>query len=245
MFHTLTAMVSLTAQREEITFPKTLACNDFYWNDPRGGFDKPMGHIQLLEYMSGQTLEGEVSDWLPPALVPDVFANAMAERMLSMLVISEDLPVPDNRVRLTQDGRISLDYEHNNLEGHERLVKTLCESLDGFVDHAHPISQHHFQLDSLLPLYGTAHQCGTTRFGADPASSVLDPWCKAHELDNLYVTDSSVFCSSAAVNPTLTIVANGLRVGDHLKARLGAADPAPAKAGASAKPAHKADEALA
>jgi choline dehydrogenase-like flavoprotein len=173
-----------------------------------------------LEYMSGQTLEGEVSDWLPAALVPNAFSNALAARMLSMLVISEDLPMAENRVRLAEDGRIVLEYTHNNLEGHERLVRTLCDSLDGFVDHAHPISQHHFHLDSLLPLYGTAHMCGTTRFGTDPKSSVLDPWCKAHELDNLYVTDASVFCSSAAVNPTLTIVANAMRVGDHLKERL-------------------------
>jgi len=222
MFHTLTAMVSLTARAARVEFPKTLAVNDFYWRDPRGGFDMPMGHIQLLEYMSGQTLEGQVSDWLPPALVPSVLANAAAARMLSMLVISEDLPLPDNRVRVTPDGRLHLDYEHNNLEGHERLVKTLAESLAGFVDHAHPISQHHFQLDSLLPLYGTAHQSGTVRFGADPKSSVLDPWCKAHELDNLYVVDTSFFVSSAQVNPTLTTVANALRVGDHLIERLGA-----------------------
>ncbi|OIQ63685.1 6'''-hydroxyparomomycin C oxidase [mine drainage metagenome] len=79
MFHTLTAMVSLTAAPVDVTFPKTQAVNDFYFNDPRGGFDTPMGHIQLLEYMSGQTLEGEVSDWLPPALVPDVFAGALAQ----------------------------------------------------------------------------------------------------------------------------------------------------------------------
>jgi len=222
MFHTLTAMVSLTARAAQVEFPKTLAVNDFYWRDPRGGFDKPMGHIQLLEYMSGQTLEGQVSDWLPPALVPSALANAAAARMLSMLVISEDLPLPDNRVRVTPDGRLHLDYEHNNLEGHERLVKTLAESLAGFVDQAHPISQHHFQLDSLLPLYGTAHQSGTVRFGAEPQSSVLDPWCKAHELDNLYVVDTSFFVSSAQVNPTLTTVANAMRVGDHLIERLGA-----------------------
>ena len=213
MFHTLTAMVSLTARDVDVTFPKTLAVNDFYWGDPAGGYDKPMGHIQLLEYMSGQTLEGQVSDWLPPALVPDTIANAMAERMLSMLVISEDLPLPENRVRLTPDGRLNLDYTYNNLEGHERLVAKLKDSLDGFVDHAHPISQHHFQFDTLLPLYGTAHQAGTIRFGKDPATSVLDPWCKAHELDNLYVTDTSFFPSIAAVNPTLTVVANALRVG--------------------------------
>jgi choline dehydrogenase-like flavoprotein len=222
MFHTLTAMVSLTGRQAAVTFPKTLAVNDFYWADPRGGFDLPMGHIQLLEFMSGQTLEGEVSDWLPPALVPDIFAEAAAERMLSMLVISEDLPDPENRVRATPDGRLHLDYQHNNLEGHERLVKTLRESLTEFVDHAHPISQHHFQLDTLIPIYGTAHQLGTVRFGDDPKSSVLDRWCKAHELDNLYVTDTSFFVSSAAVNPTLTTVANAMRVGDHLIERLGA-----------------------
>jgi len=222
MFHTLTAMVSLTAAPLEVTFPKTLAVNDFYFRDPRGGFDYPMGHIQMLEYMSGQTLEGQVSDWLPPALTPDVLTNALAQRLLSMLVISEDLPMPDNRVTVTPDGRLRLAYQHNNLEGHERLVRTLKESLDGFVDHAHPISQHHIQFDSLLPLYGTAHQCGTVRFGADPASSVLDPWCKAHDLDNLYVVDTSFFVSAAAVNPTLTTVANAMRVGDHLIERLGA-----------------------
>ncbi|MDR3509454.1 MAG: GMC family oxidoreductase [Caulobacteraceae bacterium] len=221
-FHTLTAMVSLTLGPLDTTFPKTLAVNDFYYKDPRGGFDLPMGHIQMLEYMSGQTLEGQVSDYLPPALVPDVIMNAMAHRMLSFLVISEDLPMPENRVRLGADGRINLDYTHNNLEGHQRLVKTLDAALDGFVDHRHPISQHRFDLGSLLPLYGTAHQVGTTRFGHDPQNSVLDDNCKAHELDNLYVVDSSFFVSSAAVNPTLTIVANAMRVGDHLKERLGA-----------------------
>jgi choline dehydrogenase-like flavoprotein len=222
MFHTLTAMVSLTAAHCDITFPKTLAVNDFYWKDPAGGFDYPMGHIQLLEYMSGQTLVGEISDWLPPALVPGPLAGAIASRLLSMLVISEDLPKPENRVRLTPDKRIVLEYEHNNLEGHQRLVRVLEASLAGFIDHAHPISQHHFQLDSLLPLYGTAHQCGTVRFGADAKSSVLDPWCKAHELDNLYVTDTSFFVTAGAVNPTLTTVANAMRVGDHLIERLGA-----------------------
>jgi len=244
MFHTLTAMVSVTADPVAVTFPKTLAVNDFYWGDPSGGYDLPMGHIQLLEYMSGQTLEGQVSDWLPPGLVPDVISEALAERMLSMLVISEDLPLPQNRVRLSPDGRINLDYAYNNLEGHERLVGKLKASLDGFVNHAHPVSQHHLQFDSLLPLYGTAHQAGTIRFGKDPAASVLDPWCKAHQLDNLYVTDTSFFPSVGAVNPTLTLVANALRVGDHLIERLGARTPA-AKAARVARPrAHKAGEAL-
>jgi choline dehydrogenase-like flavoprotein len=222
MFHTLTAVVSLTAAPLDTTFPKTLAVNDFYWGDPKGGYDLPMGHIQTLEYMSGQTLEGQIAEILPPALVPDVLTDALASRMLSFLVISEDLPLPDNRVRLGSDGRIFLDYAYNNLEGHNRLVQKLDAALDGFVDRKHFISQHHFQFDSLLPLYGTAHMNGTARMGTDPQSSVVDPGCKAHEVDNLYVVDSSVFCSAAAVNPTLTIVANAMRVGDRLKARLGA-----------------------
>jgi choline dehydrogenase-like flavoprotein len=222
VFHTLTAVVSLTLSPQESQFPKTLAANDFYWRDPRGGFDFPMGHVQLLEYMSGETLEGQISQYLPPALAPNFAFEALASRLLSFLVISEDLPDPNNRVRVTPDGRIFLDYTHNNLEGHERLVKTLIAALDGFVSHAHPISQHHMQFSSLLPLYGTAHQAGTVRFGKDPASSVLDANCKAHELDNLYVVDTSFFVTSAAVNPTLTTVANAMRVGDHLKARLGA-----------------------
>ncbi len=226
MFHTLTAMLSLSPRKVEVTFPKTLAVNDFYFGDPRGGFDKPMGHIQLLEYMTGQTLEGEISDWLPPALVPGALAGAVAERLLSMLVISEDLPMAENRVRLGGDGRLILDYQHNNLEGHDRLVDALCASLEGFAEQAHAISQHRLELHSLLPLYGTAHQLGTVRFGADPKTSVLDPWCKAHDLDNLYVVDTSFFVSSAAVNPTLTTVANAMRVGDHLIERLGAKAPA-------------------
>jgi choline dehydrogenase-like flavoprotein len=222
VFHTLTAMVSLTLEPMGCFFPKTLAVNDFYWKDPRGGFDWPMGHIQMLEYMTAQTLEGQISQYLPPALAPSFLFEAAAERLMSFLVISEDLPDPDNRVRLSADGRIFIDYRHNNLEGHQRLVQALCGALDGFVSHAHPISQHHLEFSSLLPLYGTAHQAGTVRMGKDPASSVLDPWCKAHELDNLYLVDTSVFVTSAAVNPTLTAVANAMRVGDHLKERLGA-----------------------
>jgi choline dehydrogenase-like flavoprotein len=222
VFHTLTAMVSLTLAPLDSQFPKTLAVNDFYWRDPRGGFDWPMGHIQMLEYMSGQTLEGQVSNYLPPAFAPSFLFDAVAQRLLSFLVISEDLPDPDNRVRLGKDGKIFVDYTHNNLEGHERLVKTLSGALDGFVSHTHPVSQHRLEFSSLLPLYGTAHQAGTARMGADAAASVVDPMCKAHELDNLYIVDTSFFVTSSAVNPTLTVVANAMRVGDHLKARLAA-----------------------
>ena len=100
-------------------------------------------------------------------------------------------------------------------------MKKLDHALDSFMADE-GLLRHHFQVTKMLPLYGTAHMCGTTRFGTDRKTSVLDVNCKAHELDNLYVTDASVFPSSAALNPTLTIVANAWRVGRHLSERLGA-----------------------
>jgi choline dehydrogenase-like flavoprotein len=221
MFHTLTAVVSVTLAQVEVDFPKTLGINDFYWGEPDGSYDKPMGHIQLLEHMSGKTLEGQVAEYLPPGTLPAFFPSLLASRMLSFLCISEDLPARDNRVTVDDIGHITLAYEHNNMAGHERLVKRLDWALDRFSDHKHPISQHHFQMSSLLPIYGTAHQCGTLRFGDNPEGSVLDAWNRTHEIDNLYVTDSSFFPSSSAVNPTLTIVANAMRVAEHLKERLG------------------------
>jgi choline dehydrogenase-like flavoprotein len=232
MYHSLSAVISLTIAPITVSFPKTLGVNDFYWGEPDGSYDKPMGHIQLLEHMSGQTLEGQLADVIPPSMIPDSLAEYYAHHMLALLVISEDLPRADNRVTLDRKGRIHLAYEHNNMDGHHRLVHRLDHALSSFSDHRHHISQHHFQLSTLLPIYGTAHQCGTVRFGNDARSSALDPWCKAHDLDNLYVVDSSFFVSSAAVNPTLTIVANAIRVAEHLKDRLGpaAADPSPSMA---------------
>ena len=220
MFHTMSAVVSVTATRFDAPFPKTMCVNDFYWNDPSGGYDLPMGHIQLLEHMDGHVLEGQVEEeGIPPFVIPDFISEAAAERMLAFLCISEDLPDPNNRVRVV-DGKIHLDYTFGDHEGHLRLVRKLDDALARYEHGGASLLRHHFQVAKMLPLYGTAHMCGTARFGVDPRTSVLDPMCKAHEIDNLYVTDSSCFASSGAVNPTLTIVANAMRVGDHLKTRM-------------------------
>jgi choline dehydrogenase-like flavoprotein len=124
-------------------------------------------------------------------------------------------------VTVEPDGQIRLSYTFDDLEAHNRLVKKLERGIDGFVTGHHIIRGHHFAVDELLPLYGTAHQCGTLRFGTDPTRSVLDRNCKAHGVDNLYAVDSSFFVSSSAVNPTLTIVANALRVAAHVRALPG------------------------
>lgn len=221
MFHTMTAVISVTPAKVEADFPKTMCVNDFYWADQEGGFDFPMGHIQLLEHMEGHVLEGQIKEeGVDEHLLPHFIANAAADRILAFLAISEDLPHRDNRVRL-DGGKIRLEYTHGDIEGHKRLVHKLDHALEKFTDGGHFLTRHHFQFNKMLPLYGTAHMCGTTRMGDDPLSSVVDANCKAHDLDNLYITDASVFVTSAAVNPVLTIVANAMRVADHLKERMG------------------------
>ena len=133
---------------------------------------------------------------------------------------SEDLPRGDNRIYYDGE-RVVLDLKENNMEAHHRLRKKLQQMLSAVG--AHPLLlERTLYLGKEIPIGGTAHQAGTARFGLDPASSVLDASCKAHELDNLYLVDASFFPSIGAVNPTLTIIANALRVADIVAGRLGA-----------------------
>ena len=129
---------------------------------------------------------------------------------------------------MNRAGEIVLSYTPNNGEGHERLkakLKSLMRSIK-CAEHGHECHQgllaRNLFVGDKIPLAGVAHQNGTVRFGNDPKTSALDRNCKAHDIDNLYVVDGSFFVSSGAVNPALTIIANALRVGDHLLERLGA-----------------------
>jgi choline dehydrogenase-like flavoprotein len=220
MFHTASASLSFAWPKIQTDFPKTMALNDFYWGDPDGKFDYPMGHIQLLEYLSGDVIKGQLSQTMPSWMIPPAFANFMGDRLLAFLIMTEDLPEARNRVRLTSDGQIQLDYWYNNLTAHDRLIRRFHKAMAKAGRTCRCMRANRTQMDSILPIYGTAHQCGTLRMGDDAASSVVDANCKAHDLDNLYVADTSVFVSSAAVNPALTCIANSLRVADHIKARL-------------------------
>jgi choline dehydrogenase-like flavoprotein len=222
MFHTASASLSFAWPKIETDFPKTMAINDYYWGDPDGKFPYPMGHIQCLEYLSGDVIRGQLSNTMPSWIVPEPFANFMGDRLLAFLVMTEDLPEARNRIRLDKNGGIQLDYWYNNTKAHARLIGRwhkamteagrVCQCLRGYRNN----------IDEVIPIYGTAHQCGTLRMGADPKTSVVDASCKAHELDNLYVADTSVFVTSAAVNPALTCIANSLRVADTIADRLGA-----------------------
>ena len=117
------------------------------------------------------------------------------------------------------DGNVMLSYRPNNEEGHRRLIKKLKWMLNHLDCHPHLLPRNLF-VGQRIPLAGVAHQNGTIRFGRDPRTSALDENCRAHEVDNLYVLDESFFPSSGAVNPALTIMANALRVGDHLCGRM-------------------------
>lgn len=206
MAHQNTGMLCISSRLNPTSFQKTMGLNDFYF--AADDSELPLGHISLLGKMDGTTMKTGA-----PAFVPTCMLNAMARHSFDFWLTSEDLASPDNRVTLDSRGRIRLSYTPNNVEAHVRLVKKLKQMVSRLL----PLG---LKLDKRIPLAGTAHQCGTLRFGNDPALSVLDRNCKAHDVDNLYVADGSFFPSSAAVNPALTIMANALRVADRLSERF-------------------------
>jgi len=220
MGHVNSVLMALSKCPNPTVFQKTLALNDFYFGAADWQF--PMGHISFVGKLDGETLKAGA-----PRLAPGWTLDLMARHSLDFWLTSEDLPDPDNRVTLDRNGDIMLSYRPNNDEGHRRLIarlEGLMQSQTTCNVHGHECHQGLFArnlfLGQRIPLAGVAHQNGTIRFGEDPRDSVLDVNCRAHEVDNLYVVDASFFPSSAAVNPALTIMANALRVGDHLKERL-------------------------
>jgi choline dehydrogenase-like flavoprotein len=132
-------------------------------------------------------------------------------RATDWLAMTEDLPNPDNRVRVASDGRIVLEFSPNNTGAHAQLVDRLREILGRLGYWSPKVFAHSAGAKN------TTHQCGTLVFGTDPRASVLDPFCRAHDVENLFVVDASFFPSSAAVNPGLTIAAQALRVADHIQ----------------------------
>ncbi len=211
MKHHNAAMLGISTKKNPSIFQKTMAINDFYWGDDE--FKFPMGHIQLMGKSNKDMLVGDA-----PFFTPGIVLDEMAEHSIDWWMTGEDLPSADNRVQWI-NGEVHLDYTKNNNEGFDRLVNKWKNILQ-VIDEGTSFITHGIYLRKQIPLSGIAHQCGTLRFGFDKTSSVLDIHCKAHELDNLYVVDGSFFPSSGAVNPSLTIIANALRVGDHLLERF-------------------------
>jgi len=221
MGHINSVLMAVSKCPNPTVFQKTLAVNDFYFGSET--FPYPMGHISFVGKLDAVALSAGA-----PPLTPGFTLDLMARHSLDFWLTSEDLPHPENRVSLDRDGNIELRYTPNNEEGHRRLIKTLehvMQQQGPCDEHGHACHQGLFSrslfVGQRIPLAGVAHQNGTIRFGRDPKSSALDANCRSHDVDNLYVVDGSFFPSCGAVNPALTIMANALRVGDHLLERLG------------------------
>ena len=202
MVHNNTALMAVDPRRRNpTTFQKSMAVNDFYFKGP--GFNYPMGNLQLL----GKLQAGMLTAAVP--LVPRPLLQGMADRSVDWWVMSEDLPDPENRVTLGSDGKVNVRWQPNNRVAHEKLISAARKMMH---EAGYP-----FVAVQRMGIDTNSHQCGTIRFGTDPATSVLDPYCRTHEVQNLYVMDSSFFPSSAAMNPALTIAAQALRVAEHLR----------------------------
>jgi len=214
MRHNQSILMALMREPNETIFQKTLAVADFYFRSD--DWDYPLGLIQMCATSHGAQIRGEaLPEWLE--WVPKMPFEEMARHSMDFWLSSEDLPRPENRI--FYDGqRVVLDITEGNMEAHHRLKKKLELILSGAG--AHPLlMERNLYLGKNIPIGGTAHQAGTARFGVDPSRSVLDLDCRAHEVDNLYLADASFFPSIGAVNPTLTIIANALRVADRVKER--------------------------
>jgi len=217
MFHNSLAVLCLSKEPNLTRFQKTLAINDFYFGMPE--FNYPMGNIQMIGKSLGPMYRGEKP--VETALMPMMTLNEIARHAVDFWLTTEDLPDPDNRITIDKAGNIKLSYTFNNQVPKQKLFEKLKSMLDHLGMHRDYLIPRNIYMKSNIPVAGVAHQAGTCRFGKDPQQSVLDVNCKAHELDNLYVVDSSFFPSIGAVNPSLTVIANALRVGDHLQRVLG------------------------
>jgi choline dehydrogenase-like flavoprotein len=212
MFHNAMALVALSRRENPTVFQKTLSINDFYLSAPDCEF--PLGNIQMIGKSLGPMFRDDA-----PKFAPGFTLDEMAHHAVDFWLSSEDLALPQNRVTLNAQDEIQLHYEFTNVEAINRLRFKLQAMLEHMDMHPHLIPNSLY-LGKHIPIAGVAHQAGTCRFGTDPKTSVLDVNCKAHELDNLYVVDTSFFPSIGAVNPSLTAIANSLRVGEHLLDRL-------------------------
>src|ERR671925_1409972 len=215
MAHINSGVIGISQTPNDTKFQKPLGVNDYYWGAPDS--ELPLGHIQMLGKSDRNILRAG-APWFAPGLALEY----MAKHAIDFWLTTEDLPAPDNRIRVDRQGTIHLSKTFHNEEPHRRLLAKL-KALLGELGCTATMIPRWSVLDQRIPLAGIAHQCGTVRFGTDPKTSVLDVNCKTHEVDNLYVVDTSFFPGSSAVNPALTAMANALRVGDHLLERLGAA----------------------
>ena len=218
MFHNSRAVLALSREPNDTVYQKTLAVNDFYLAG--AGHQWPLGNIQMLGKSNAEAMRGE--EPMLTKLAPQLALTDVAKHGVDFWLTTEDLPLPGNRVTVDAPGPHAPGLHRTPTTARPTACTSeLCTILNHAGMAEHHVLDKNFYMKMDIPLAGVAHQAGTCRFGTDPATSVLDQNCRAHEVDNLYVADASFFPSIGAVNPALTIMANALRVGDHLLERLG------------------------
>ncbi len=205
MRHNLSKLYAIGIQANPSKFQKTLGINDFYHGSDTDDF--PLGHVHLMGKHTWEMMRPDL-----PKLIPQPLLKLMARHSIDWWLQSEDLPDINNRVTVDRGGKIRAHYQSNNLEAHRRLKAKFKLVLKEI---GMPLV-----IDFEVPFKVLNHQVGTCRFGDEARQNVLDRNCRTHDLDNLYVVDASFFPSSTAINPSLTIIANALRVAGHLKQRL-------------------------
>ncbi len=216
VFHNSQAVLALSRDENPTVFQKTLGVNDYYLHGQ--DVDYPLGNIQMVGKSQAPMFRGEKPG--ETRLAPQWSLERVATHAIDFWLSTEDLPRPENRVTLDGDGNIRLAYVPNNEEPKKRLYMRLRSLLGKLGMHDDHLIHRFAYMKNEIPVAGCAHQAGTCRFGSDPATSALNEQCRAHEVDNLYVVDTSIFPSIGAVNPALTAMANSLRVGDHLLERM-------------------------
>jgi choline dehydrogenase-like flavoprotein len=216
MFHNSQAVLALSHDENPTIFQKTLGVNDFYLAG--NGHEYPLGNIQMVGKSQEPMFRGEKPG--ETKLAPHWSLERIAKHAVDFWLSTEDLPRPENRVSVDGDGKLTLAYTATNEKPKQELYKQLHSMLAKLRMEPDHLFHRFAYMKNEIPVAGVAHQAGTCRMGADPATSVVNAEGRAHELDNLYVVDTSVFPSIGAVNPALTAMANSLRVGDHLRDRL-------------------------
>jgi choline dehydrogenase-like flavoprotein len=218
MFHASQAVLALSREENPTVFQKTLGLNDFYFSSDE--HDYPLGNIQMVGKSQAPMFRGEKP--VETKLAPHWSLEKVAKHAIDFWLSTEDLPLPENRVTVDRDGKLTIAYKSSNDVPKQQLYEKLKSIVGKLRMEPDNLFGRFAYLRNDIPVAGCAHQAGTARFGTDAATSALNVDCRAHEVDNLYVVDTSVFPSIGAVNPALTAMANSLRVGDHLLARMGA-----------------------
>ena len=207
MTHHCSALMAVDPRtRNDAVYQKTVAINDYYFDDGEGG--PPLGHVQLMGKVSVPMLQafaGRAPRW---------FLRWLCAHSVDWFLISEDLPRPENRLHVDASGRIHFEIRRPNWPAHERLVARMKRHLRA--------AGYPLVLTKSFDLSYPTHQCGTVRMGLDPAEAPLDPWCRSFDHPNLWVVDASCLPASAAVNPTLTVAAQALRAADRWLRETGA-----------------------